>query len=190
MTGRDDGETKRQVARRERRDAGDSSEKLAHDLMGLQPSSLAKLGLDEDLLEVIIKARAVTALVARRRAERTVAGALRRIDLAALAARLENIRITGVGDPRRLHQAERWRTRLLDEDDAPAAFRASFRTASHQALPRLVEEARAERTTGKPPGAGRALFRHINAVLDDAATEAALADDAKAEAEADANDPD
>jgi len=32
-------------------------------------------------------------------------------------------------------------------------------------LPRLVEAARRERATGRPPGAARALFRHIVELL-------------------------
>ena len=181
MTVADDdlGESRRTVARRERRDAGTSSSELAAALMKLPQSSLGKLGLDEDLLAAVTQARKITAMVARRRAERHLAGTLRRVDLVDLATRLENVRTTGVGDPKRLHQAERWRTRLLDEPDGPSAFRTSFPTADHQPLSRLIAEALRERTTSKPPGAARALFRHITAVLDaEAAEVAAAAEDA------------
>ena len=163
------------MARRARRDAGTSSAELASALMKLPQSSLGKLGLDEDLHAAVTQARAVTANVARRRAERGLAGSLRRVDLTDLATRLENVRVTGVGDPKRLHQAERWRTRLLDEPEGPSAFRTAFPTADHQPLSRLIAEALRERTTSRPPGATRALFRHVTAVLDAAATEAAAA---------------
>ena len=173
----DDGDNRRQAARRARRDAGDASARLASQLMQLPASSLAKLDLDEDLRAEVARARAVTAMSARRRAERTLAGALRRVDLDELAKQLDNLRTTGVADVRRLHVAERWRTRLLDDDGAVEAFRAELRPETHETLPRLVAEARRERTTGRPPGAARALFRHITAALDAAAKQAAAAAD-------------
>lgn len=185
----DDGDSRRQVARRARRDAGVDSARLAHALMKLPASALGKLGLDEDLRVDVVRARAITAQIARRRAERSLAGALRRVDLEALEARLESVRATGLGDPRRLHQGERWRTRLLDEEGGLAAFVATYAAVviDAEALARQIAAARNERTTGKPPGAGRALFRQIAAVLDSAeAAEASAGEDGEAEADADA----
>lgn len=170
-------ESRRTIARRARRDAGVDSAKLANELMKLPASSLGKLGLDEDLRIDVDRARAITAPIARRRAERSLAGSLRRVDLVALATRLENVRTTGVGDPRQRYLAEQWRTRLLDEEGALAAFSATFPTADHGAVSRQIEAARKERTSGKPPGAGRALFRMVTAALEAAESAAAAADD-------------
>lgn len=168
----DEAPDRRQVARRAVRDAGAASAKLAQALLALPASAIAKLELDEDLHDEVVRARAVTSPIARRRAERTLAGQLRHVDLAALAARLDNVRSTGVADPRRFHLAERWRTRLIEEPAATAAFEAAFPDADHARLAAMVAAARSERDLGKPPGAGRALFRHVDAVLasaDDAA---------------------
>lgn len=148
---------------------------MARELMKLPASSLAKLNLDEDLRDAVERARAVTSMIARRRAERTVAAALRRVDLAALAARIANVRATGLGDPQRLHAAERWRERLIDQADGLAAFHAAYPRADHAGLAQQVADARRERSGGKPPGAARALFRRISAVLEDAATAAEVA---------------
>jgi ribosome-associated protein len=183
----DDGDNRRQAARRARRDAGTSSAKLANELMQVPASSLPKLGLDEDLLGTLEAARRITSHTARRRAERTLAGALRRVDIDALAARLESVRSTGVADSRRLHLAEQWRTRLLDEPDAPAAFAAAHPAADAALLERLIESARLERTTGKPPGAGRALFRHVTHTIERAAQQAAA--DAELAEATDAGEP-
>lgn len=147
--------------------------------MKLPASALPKLGLDESLRETVERARKVTSLIARRRAERSLAGALRRVNLVTLATRIENVRATGLGDPRRLHEAERWRTRLIDEDGGAAAFHAAFPEADHSGLSQQIADARRERMSGKPPGAGRALFRRISSTLEadaaakDAAAEAA-----------------
>ena len=161
----DDQRDRRQLARRAVRDAGAASAKLAQALLGLHNSAIAKLELDEDLLVEVMRARAVTSLIARRRAERALAGQLRHVDLAVLAAKLENVRATGVADPRRFHLAERWRTRLIEEPTAITEFEATFPSADHARLPSLIAAARSERAVGKPPGAGRTLFRHVDAVL-------------------------
>jgi ribosome-associated protein len=156
--------------------------------MKLPASAMPKLGLDESLRETVERARKVTSLIARRRAERSLAGALRRVNLVTLATRIENVRTTGLGDPRRLHEAERWRTRLLEDEGGAAAFHAAFPDADHSGLSQQLAEARRERNGGKPPGAGRALFRRISATLEADAAATAAAAQAAAEAAEEAGD--
>ena len=156
----DDDLSDRQRARSETRKAGDRSAELARELMNVAAWMLPRLELDEELLEAITKARAVTAQVARRRAERTLAGALRGVDLVALKAKLASVRTHGSADTERERAAERWRTRLLDEGDPAIAAFTGDGEPDHE-LPGLVARAQRERATGKPPGAGRALYRHI-----------------------------
>jgi ribosome-associated protein len=163
MSDRDDrGESRRQIARREQRTAGERSARLANALMKLSAPALGKLGLDEELREVVDRARAVTSQVARRRAERALAGALRREDLVELAAKLAKVQDTGSGEPQQFHLAEQWRARMLEGGLAAAA---GFPGGVAEPLPRLIEQAQRETATGRPPGAARALFRHIAAAL-------------------------
>jgi ribosomal 50S subunit-associated protein YjgA (DUF615 family) len=157
----DDDRTARQIARGKRRKAGDRSARLANALMKLPAPALKKLELDEELRETIERARAVTAHVARRRAERTLAGELRRFDLPELdeeLARLDD----GGADAQQFHLAEMWRAKLLDGGLAAAA---TFPGGVGDELPRLIDAAQRERATGRPPGAARALFRHIATAL-------------------------
>jgi len=154
----DDDRTARQIARGKRRQAGDRSARLANALMKLAAPALKKLELDEELRETIERARTVTAHVARRRAERTLAGELRRFDLAELAGQLARLDQAGRTDAHELHLAETWRARLLEGGVAAAA---TFPGGAGDELPRLIDAAQRERATGRPPGAARALFRHI-----------------------------
>ena len=158
----DGGESRRQIARRMQRAAGDRSARIAQALMKLPASALGKLGLDEELREKVVRARAVTAHIARRRSERALAGELRRVDLFELEARLEKVRATGAAEPARFHLAEGWRARLIEGGIAAAA---DFPGGAAEPLPRLIEQAQRERVTGRPRGAARALFRHVAAVL-------------------------
>ena len=157
-----DDESPREAKKRAQREAGDRSARVAHELMDLNETSLDKLDLDEELRAAIDEARRVKSQIARRRAERTLAGELRHVDIADLQRRMANVAETGTADPRLFHDAERWRTRLIEEgSDAAEKFPGGY----VDPLPQLIENARRERDTGKPPGAQRALFRHVMNVL-------------------------
>lgn len=159
----DEDESPRTIRRRQQRAAGDESASLAIALMKVAPASLARLELDEDLRQAVDRARAVTAHIARRRAERTLAGELRRSgDLEELRRRLANVEQGSAAETRLLHLAETWRARLIEEGLAGAA---ELPGGAAEPLPRLIEAARRERSTGKPPGAARALFRHVMQLL-------------------------
>ncbi len=173
----DEGASRRQLAKKAQKTAGDRSARLARELMKVPKTTLDRLGLDEDLRAVLDRARGVTALVARRREERGVAGALRAVDLRALAQRLASVQETGAAEPRQFQRAEAWRARLIAEADlAAAAFVAEHPQATVAALLPLIAKARSERDTGKPPGAARALFRHVVAAME-AAMKAPASDD-------------
>jgi ribosome-associated protein len=164
MPGPDDDDlSARSQKKRDQRRAGDLSARLANELMAAAPSVIAKLGLDEDLRGAVDRARAVDSQIARRRAERTLAGDLRRHDdLADLARRLANIAEAGAAEPRLFHLAETWRTRLVEGGLAAAT---DVPGGLADPLPALVEAAQREHATGRPKGAKRALFRHLFAAL-------------------------
>jgi len=157
-----DDESPRAAAKRERRDAGERSARLARILMGWKESALDKLQMDAEVREELDKARKVTSQIARRRAEREFAAYLRAIDLDELEAYMINIEATNNVEPRLFKLAETWRARLI-EDGSTAA--AEFPGGNVDPLPKLIQNARRERDSGKPPGAARALFRHVMEVL-------------------------
>lgn len=158
----DDEQSGRAFSKRQRRVAGDVSARLARTLMQLPDTTIEKLELDEDSKTSVDRARAIKSQIARRRAERTLAGDLRRIDLVHLETKLKNVLETGSAEPRLFHEAERWRARLLEEGSTAAE---QFPGGNVDPLPSLVHQAKRERDTGKPAGAGRALFRHIMSIL-------------------------
>ncbi|MGN6111083.1 MAG: ribosome biogenesis factor YjgA [Kofleriaceae bacterium] len=181
MSARDDGtRSARQIARGRQRKAGDRSARLANALMKLSATAVKKLELDEDLREAVERARAVTSHGARRRAERTLAGDLRRFDLVALDAQLAKVHESGNADVREFHLAEQWRARMIEEGIAAIA---AFPGGRDEQLPRLIDAAQRERATGRPPGAARSLFRHIVALLKVQRVDATDADEADDQAD-------
>ncbi len=156
MPPRNDDRTARQIARKAQRNAGDTSARLAAALMKLPDTSVDRLVVEDGLRDAIARARAVTSNQARRRAERTLAGDLRRFELDDVEAQIDKVAESEQADARKFQQAERWRTQLIDGADP-----ATFPGGTDDDFPRLIEAARRERDTGRPPGAARALFRHI-----------------------------
>lgn len=144
----------RQKAKQQRRRAGDRSSDLARAFMLMKDATLAKVQIDEDVRDAIKRARAVTSPVARRRAERQLAGDLRGYDLVAIAQAVQNVEEGQQEDSALFHLAEQWRTRLIEEDAAAAEFPGTIDAV-------MIAKARGERDTGKPPGAKRALFRAV-----------------------------
>lgn len=170
-----DDRTARQIARSKVRRDGDRSGRFARDLMELAPAALKKLDLEEEMQEVVDRARKITAHVARRRAERTLAGELRKFDLTELAEKLAKVGQQSDEEVRKFHLAEQLRAKLIElgmeaANEVPGA-------EGDEELPRLVDAARREKATGKPPGAARALFRHVVGMLETAEASAALQDD-------------
>jgi ribosome-associated protein len=158
----DDDKTARQIARSKQKRTGDRSAQLANELMKLPGHLVAKLTVDDDLREAIDRARAVTSHIARRRAERTLAGDLRRFELGEVEAALTAVAESGGADVRQFHLAEQWRTKLIEEG---VAALETFPAPTDDELPRLIAAAQRERDTGRPPGAAKALFRHIATLL-------------------------
>lgn len=159
-------DSRRQIVKRAQRHAGDRSAKVARLLMSIHASTLPKLEMGEDLDEVLTRARATKSLIARRREERCVASALRRIDLPALEERIQNVQTNGVADLRLFQLAETWRERLIAEGpSALETFRQDYPSAVNVALEPFIVAAVRERTFGKPLGSARALFRQVIAVM-------------------------
>ncbi len=171
--------TRRQIVRAAVKKDGNRSSRVAAQLMKLSDAVIRKLELGVELTDTIKRARAIPSQQARRRAERELAGELRHVNIADVQDRIAKVLETGSVETKHLHLAEQWRAKLIEGGIAAAA---DFPGGPDDELGRHIERARAERDTGKPPGAGRALFRHIAAIL-----KAAMAAEAT---EGDANDDD
>ncbi|MFC4820625.1 ribosome biogenesis factor YjgA [Dokdonella ginsengisoli] len=165
-----------------RRDALDIF-KLAEALASLSDAQLARVPLDDDLREEVLRTRAVTSHIARKRQTQFLAKQMRKLDdeaLEAIRKALAHDRVAAHREAAALHRVEAWRERLLEEgDDALAEFVAAHPSVDRQHLRQLVRNAVAERKANKPPHAQRELFR----VLRDAA--AAAAGETSADDEAD-----
>lgn len=150
---------------------------LAEALVGLPDGRLAKLPVPDSLMPHIADTRRITSHIARKRQMAFLAKQMRREDEATLEALRDALDAGGEAariDTARLHRAEQWRLRLLDEGDtALTALLDEYPNADRQKLRQLVRNALAERAKNKPPAAFRELFRELRDVFAGAASAAA-----------------
>lgn len=144
---------------------------LAERLATLSDAQLDRLPLPEALLPHIVETRRIAAHVARKRQTAFLAKQMRREDDAALDAIRDALDAGGEAARRetaRMHRAERWRDRLLDEGDAALGeLLDEYPAADRQQLRQLVRNALDERAKNKPPRAFRELYRAVHGLLGD-----------------------
>ncbi|MBU4611520.1 ribosome-associated protein [Achromobacter sp. GG226] len=145
-------------------------------LVDLSRDKLAQLPLSERLLEAIHEAQRITAHEGRRRQLQFVGKLMRDADGPAIEAQLDIWENGTREQARYFHELERWRDRLMDDDEALTPFIAAYPNADVQQLRSLIRAARKEAATNAALPDGReaqrkhyrALFQAIKQQRDDA----------------------
>jgi ribosome-associated protein len=135
---------------------------LAHQLMELPPSKLAKADLPEDVLREIENTRRITAHVARKRQMAFLAKVMRRHEDNAydgVRSQLGENRELQRQETAAMHRLEALRERLLDDESALAELISEHPLVDRQHLRSLIRQARLERDSSKPPRAYREIFQ-------------------------------
>ena len=143
--------------------------KLAHALVELSEAQLAHVPLSDELRDEVLRARAISQQIARKRQTQFLAKQLRRREdeLEPIRAILDHNRDHARMQTAIVHRVETWRDRLIAEgDDALTEFLQNFPQGDRQHLRQLARQARAEREANKPPQAQRELFRALRGVFD------------------------
>ena len=143
--------------------------KLAQTLAELSDAQLALVPLDDDLRAEVVRTRAVTQQIARKRQSQYLAKQMRKLDDAALdaiRASLEHDRDHARRETAALHRVEQWRERLIGGGDAALGeLLQEFPSADRQHLRQLARNARLEREQNKPLHAFHELFRMLRELL-------------------------
>jgi ribosome-associated protein len=139
---------------------------LGEALVELKPGQLASLDLPEMLRDAIADARRVPTFEGRRRQMQYIGRLMRDVDPEPIAQRLALIRQGRKQENALQHEIERWRERLLAEDEALTQLAAAHPGIDTQQLHTLIRNARREAVRGQPPKANRALFRALRTLLE------------------------
>ena len=139
--------------------------KLAEALAALSDAQLSRVPLADELRDEVLRTRAVTSHIARKRQTQFLAKQLRKLDdteIEPIRNELEHDKVQAHHEAAALHRVETWRNRLIDEGDAALdELLALHPSADRQRLRQLARNARAERDGEKPLHAFRELFREL-----------------------------
>lgn len=146
-------------------------QKLGEVLVDQPADRLDKVELPEDLRTAIAQARSIRDHEGRRRQMQYIGRLMRDVDVAPIQAAVDAWAGSSREEAAALHELERWRERLLADDDALTAFAGEHTAAlSPDLLQRLrtaIRMARKERAESKPPKHFRELFKLIRTAIGD-----------------------
>lgn len=138
---------------------------LGEQLVRLNDDQLARMSLPDALLHAVQDARRIKSREARRRQLQFVGRLMREVDADPIRTRLADVTGQSREHTAWLHLIERWRERLLTDEDAFRAFAEQHPGADLQRLKALARGGRKERDEGGPPRSFRALFDALRAII-------------------------
>jgi len=133
-------------------------QKLGEDLLGLRAGLFDQLPLGEKLVDAIVEARRITNFEGKRRQMQFIGKLMRALDpevLDAVRSALDEQHSGPAEETAMLHEAERWRDRLIADDDALGGWIETHPDTDSQQLRALVRQARKDIKAGKPGEAPR-----------------------------------
>jgi ribosome-associated protein len=139
---------------------------LGEDLLTLPASRIEPLDLPEILLDAIKAAKKITNFEGKRRQIQYIGKLMRKVDPEPIREAVAAFKLGHAQDSLALHESERWRERLLDNDEALQAFIAEHPQVDMQQLRSLVRAARKDASGTPEQRNGRAyreLFQLIKA---------------------------
>ncbi|MEQ1881865.1 MAG: ribosome biogenesis factor YjgA [Burkholderiales bacterium] len=141
-------------------------QELGEELVVLDNGKLVQLKLSERLYDAVLEAKTISKFGARSRQMQYI-GRLMREDADGEAIRRQLAAWSGksADDTMQMHLAERWRLRLLENDETLAEFLAAFPDADIPRLRTLIHDTRREHASGKAPKNFRELFRVLRETI-------------------------
>ncbi len=155
-----------EISKTERKRDAHAARDIGEQLSELTDTQLKTFPLSDTLLAALREARGITAHGARKRHFQYIGKLMRQHDVAAIEQEFARIDPDAPHNIRLQHESERWRDRLLsDENTAVTAFVAAYPNTDVQALRQLVRAVAKERAEQKPPRYFRELFRFVRDTL-------------------------
>jgi ribosome-associated protein len=138
---------------------------LGEIIANLPKDKLRQLDLPENLFEACTEYKRMTKFGAIKRQMLYIGRLMRDIDTTPILAKLESWNGNSREHTAWLHQVERWRDRLVDEDDALTEFLAAYPAADSQQLRTLIRNAKKEKELLKPPKNFREIFQLLRELI-------------------------
>jgi ribosome-associated protein len=140
---------------------------LGEELVKLPDAQFKRIELPEELRVAVADCRKITQNGALRRQKQYIGKLMRGIDPAPIQAQLDVFNGVSAAENARLHQAEKWRDRLIADNEALTLFLNNYPDADATRVRQLIRNARDDAARSKPPKAFRELFRVIREAMQD-----------------------
>lgn len=147
------------VSKSEIKREAEAAQVLGERLITLRQEQLEQMDLSETLYDAVMLARRLTAHGAIRRQKQYIGKLMRNEELEPIQAKFDEWDRAARGQNAKFHQLERWRDRLLADDDAIGELMQQFSNVDVQRLRTLIRNVRKEQAAGKPPKSSRDLFK-------------------------------
>ncbi len=134
-------------------------------LVTLNAGQLAQIELPERLHDAIIEAQRIRDFEGRRRQIQYIGKLMRDVDPAPIRARLDQWLGAAHEHTAAQHLIERWRQRLLDEENALTLFASEFPGHDLQRLRALIASIKRDQAANRPLRNYRELFRAVRGVI-------------------------
>jgi len=138
---------------------------LGEPLVKLPDAQFRRIELPEDLRAAVADCRKITQNGALRRQKQYIGKLMRAVDPAPIQAQIDVFNGVSATENAKLHQAEKWREKLIADNGALTLFLDKYPDADATHLRQLIRNARDEAARGKPPKAFREIFRVIREVM-------------------------
>ena len=147
------------LSKTKRKAEADALQDIGVKLVELPKEKLGRLNLPERLLDAVLEAKRITANGATRRQKQYIGSLMRDIDVAPIVDQLQRWEGKSTAENAHFHQLERWRDRLLSEENALSEFMQLHPTIDSQQIRALIRNSRRELLANKPPKSSRELFK-------------------------------
>jgi ribosome-associated protein len=138
---------------------------IGEQLVNLSKEQLAELDLPEALRDAVHEMKRINKFGAQRRQMQYIGRLMRETDPAPIIAKLEVWSGKSHQHIAWLHQIERWRDRLLEDETALTELLANHPEADAQRLRALIRNALKEKELAKPPKSYREIFQVLREIL-------------------------
>jgi ribosome-associated protein len=154
------------ISKTKRKAAMEALQDLGGKLVELPRDKLDKLNLPETLRDAVLEARRITSNGAIRRQMQYIGRLMREVDTEPIADQLQRWEGKHTAENVHFHQLERWRERLLKDEDAVAEFMRLYPQTNSQQLRTLIRNSQREHAANKPPKSSRELFRLLRDITE------------------------
>lgn len=170
-------ETDEPISKTKLKAEADAQQALGVRLTELSKDKLEKLDLPEALMIAVLDTKKITANGAIRRHRQYLGRLMRDIDTAPIVEQLARWDGKNSAENAYFHGLERWRDRLIADQNAFSEFIALHPKTDSQRLRTLIRNAQKEQLANKPPKSSREIFKLLREVTQGSPQDTNMQDD-------------